>query len=241
MKRNYISLSALKAFARSPNHYIQYCHTRREPSPAMTLGSAIHCAILEPQELDKRYAFLPKINRRTKQGKEAFDQFQELHAGKEILPQTEYEKLLLTRDAVSRNPAAAGLLKQALGFEIVREEVIYGNTPWKGIADIVGPDFVADLKTAKDASPEGFQRAAHNLMYHEQAAAYRKLFKVPKFYWIVVETDAPWNVSVYVQAEEAYKKADYRLKRLVDRWEKWDGEPQGYTKGIEVLNLPSWA
>ena len=108
MKRDYVSLSALKAFAKSPNHYIQYIHRKREPSTAMTLGSAIHCALLEPQELNKRYAFLPDINRRTKAGKEAYAQFQSLHEGKEILPQAEYERLLLVRDAVSRNPDEIG-------------------------------------------------------------------------------------------------------------------------------------
>lgn len=241
MKRDYISLSALKQFARSPNHYIQYIHSKREPSTAMTLGSAIHCALLEPKELEKRYAFLPSINRRTKAGKEAYEQFQQMHEGKEILPQAEYERLLLVRDAVSRNPDASHLLQTALAFEQSRTEIIYGNTPWKGIADIVGPDWVADLKTAKDASPDAFQRTAHQLMYHEQAVAYRRLFKVDKFYWIVAETEAPWNVSVYVQSEDAYKKAEYRITRLLTRFEEWDGQPEGYTRGIQVLNLPHWA
>ena len=68
MKRDYLSVSALKAFNRSPNHYIQYLTGPRKASKAMAFGSALHCAVLEPDEFDSRYALAPKLEKRTPAG-----------------------------------------------------------------------------------------------------------------------------------------------------------------------------
>ena len=42
MKRNYLSVSALKAFAKSPNHYLAYVSEGgRKQTPAMLLGAVL--------------------------------------------------------------------------------------------------------------------------------------------------------------------------------------------------------
>ena len=138
------------------------------------------------------------------------------------------------------NPQALEILTQALDFEQVKTEPIEG-VPFKGIADIVGETWVADLKTTKDASPSGFSRSATNLMYHLQGAAYCALWEVPHFYWIAVETEAPWNVQVFKQDADALAKSDQTLRNLIHRWKRWDGKPASYTQGIENLELPKWA
>ena len=219
MKRDYLSVSALKAFNRSPNHYIQYLTGPRKASKAMAFGSALHCAVLEPDEFDSRYAIAPKLDKRTTAGKQAHAAFVE---------------------AVDRCGPAMEMLEQALAFEQVRTEPING-VPFKGIADIVGPDFVADLKTAQDGSPNGFQRSAANLHSHLQAAAYRRLWHVPNFFWIVVETEAPWNVVVYKQDDASNVKADAKLLKLIDAWSAWDGRPASYSDQVLTLSLPAWA
>jgi len=240
MKRDYLSVSALKAFNRSPNHYIQYLTGPRKSSKAMTFGSALHCAVLEPHEFEKRYAVAPKLDRRTKAGKEAHAAFEKAMGDREVLPYSEHERLVLVKDAVTKSAPAMTLLRMAETFEEVREEPILG-TPFKGIADAVGPGFVVDLKTSQDASPRGFQRTAANLHYHLQAAAYRRLWGVDAFYWIVVETDAPWNVVVYKQDDDSNDKADALLCKLIKQWQDWDGKPASYADEVLTLSLPSWA
>ena len=70
MKRDYLSVSALKAFNRSPNHYIQYVSLdKKPPGPAMVFGSAAHCLILEEHDFPNRYAIGPDVDRRTNAGK----------------------------------------------------------------------------------------------------------------------------------------------------------------------------
>jgi hypothetical protein len=68
-----ISASHLKAVMQSPYHYwSRFLDPKRptvEPSSAMRLGSLAHCAVLEPDELSKRYAIAP--DRRSNAGKAA--------------------------------------------------------------------------------------------------------------------------------------------------------------------------
>ena len=91
MKRNYISHSALKAFAKSPNHYLQYVAGEAPRTDAMIAGSALHCFVLEPHEFDARYIVAPKVDRRTKEGKEIFEAFSQQAAGRDVLTQADFE------------------------------------------------------------------------------------------------------------------------------------------------------
>ena len=56
-----------------------------EETEAMILGSAIHCAILEPDCFNDRYAVLPKIDLRTTIGKATKLKFEEDNQNKVIL------------------------------------------------------------------------------------------------------------------------------------------------------------
>jgi exodeoxyribonuclease VIII len=239
MKRDYLSVSALKAFQRSPNHYLQYVTAPRPGSKAMILGKAIHCAVLEPEEFDKRYAVQPKLDRRTKAGKQAAESFAAAQGDREIITGSDHETLVLVRRACEQDPHSADLLRRAKQFEETRTENIQG-VPFKGIADIVGKTYVADLKTTMDASPEGFAAAAGRMGYHLQASAYRELFGVDRFFWIAVETSPPYNVVVYEQGENSHRKAQKLLHKLINRWKAWDGRPASYSTEVCTLELPHW-
>ena len=79
-----LSSSDLKLLARSPLHYKTAKAFHPEETNAMRLGTAVHCAILEPDRIDVEYVLAPEgIDRRTKAGKA---QWAELEAtGKTIL------------------------------------------------------------------------------------------------------------------------------------------------------------
>jgi hypothetical protein len=240
IKRDYLSASALKSFAKSPNHYIQYVTGKTEASPAMTFGSALHCYVLEPQEFEKRYAVSPKVDRRTKEGKILFAEFAEKADGKEVLTPEDFGQILNMDTSLSCYSPARELLDACTSFEQMTMKQING-VDFKGIADGMSDDFILDLKTCQDGSPEAFERTAHSMGYHIQAAAYRLLFNVDRFYWVAMEKNAPHNVSVYMQSEEAFHKAKHRLLTLIDEWSKWDGRPCSYSAEIMILNLPRWA
>jgi hypothetical protein len=43
-----------------------------QPTDAMKQGSLVDCLITEPQNFDRKYVVAPKVDRRTKAGKEAW-------------------------------------------------------------------------------------------------------------------------------------------------------------------------
>ena len=71
-----VSASHLKEVMHSPYHYwARFLDPNRPalvPTAAMRLGSLVHCAVLEPDELSKRYGVC--LPRNTKAGKEMAEQ-----------------------------------------------------------------------------------------------------------------------------------------------------------------------
>jgi hypothetical protein len=235
MKRSYLSYSALKAFAKSPNHYLQYVSGERTESDAMKLGSLLHCMLLEPTEVDARFVQAPDVNLRTKAGKEEAAAFAEANAGKTVVKAEQWQLADTMRIAVQGHPLAFDLLK---GLPEHKLEGDIEGVPFVGYADCLG-EFVVDVKTTRDASPQGFKREASNFDYHLQAAIYKRL-SGREFKWVAVENVAPFNVAVYTPSEEAMEAADAYLCNLVASWRVWDGAPAGYTLDDLELDLPPW-
>jgi exodeoxyribonuclease VIII len=206
----------------------------------MTFGSAFHCYVLEPEEFNKRYAVSPLCDRRTKEGKMLYAKFVEASEGLEVLTAQDYALILEMDKAISEHKPAFKLLGSCNQFEQLKDGKI-ADVNFKGIADGMGDGFIVDLKTCQDASPEAFERTAYNSFYHEQAAAYMELFGADRFYWIAIEKNPPYNVAVYMQSQEAFFKAQHRLKSLIQQWDEWDGKPMSYSDNVFMLNLPKWA
>lgn len=238
MKNTHLSFSALKAFAKSPNHFIQY-KTEKPDSAAMAFGRAFHILILEPDTFNERVVVSPECDRRTKEGKATYAEFLEMAANKEVISPAEWYTMQKMRTAILAHPVARDFVANNQK-EVSASALIHG-VEFKGIADILGTNFAVDLKTAQTADPDEFIRTAHNAEYHLQAAIYRHLFGITNFYWIVAEKDKPHNVSVFLQDEDAAGRAEYRLRNLITLWNEWDGNPAPYTNEVVTLSLPKWA
>lgn len=240
LKREYLSHSALKAFLRSPNHYLQYVTRQIETTPAMLFGSAFHCYVLERDEFGKRYAVAPKVDKRTKEGKATWNAFSEAVTGREIITEDDMNTIVVMQEAMNNFEPARTILAACNSFEEERTDTLFGYA-FKGIADAVGENFVVDVKTTLDASPEAFMKTAYNMGYHEQAAAYKLLFNVERFYWVAVEKNNPHNCAVYMQSERAGRLALTRLQNGIEAFKAWDGRGQSYSNETQILEMPSWA
>jgi exodeoxyribonuclease VIII len=238
MKRPYLSYSALKAFAKSPNHYLQYVQREFQETNAMKQGSALHCLVLEPEDFADRYIVAPEIDRRTKGGKAEYAAFLEAAGEKTVLTADQAEAVFKMTDAITSHRKATYLLKGKFA-----EAPVAGNIhgiDFRGIVDAWDEHDIVDVKTTTDASPEGFRKAASNFDYHLQAAIYKRITKRQNFYWIAVESAAPYNVAVYEPTQESLEAAEAYLHELVERFKAWDGEPVGYGENIYELDLPPW-
>ena len=240
-----VSASHLKAVMQSPYHYwARFLDPNRkpvEPTAAMRLGSLVHCAVLEPDELLQRYAVAP--DRRTKAGKEQAER----HAaeGREAVSESDMALALSMAASVRLHPAAAALLAHGKA-----EQSFWWNDLPTGLRCKCRPDWyqcitVVDLKTCQDASPAAFASSVAKFGYHVQAAHYLAgLHGAERFVFIAVEKDPPYAVAVY-ELDHASMAAGRTMRdnaldviatcKAADMW-------PGYgDTNVQTLSLPSWA
>lgn len=241
-----ISKSGLDLIARSPAHYIG---AERKSTPAFALGSAAHCAILEPDTFETRYYRGEDIRRGTK----AWAELEAKAAGREVLkPLEDWDLAWRIREAVMANDGAKILLN---GHEKGLVELsAYWIDSETGELCRCRPDywlksfgFVVDLKTTTDASPGAFARSVASYRYHVQAAFYSDGlmalgYRVNGFYFLAVEKDPPFAAAVYSLAPEAILEGRRLYRRDLDTYHRCrkTGIWPGYAEFRE-LNLPAWA
>jgi hypothetical protein len=150
-----------------------------------------------------------------------------------------------------KHPEARKLLHGALKEISIKFEL--DGFPCKGRLDAYHADgelegVVVDLKTTRDASPEGFKRAAYSYGYHRQAAWYLQGLKTlglpaTSFYIIAVETSAPHAVAVYKLSEKALEAGLKEVTELFALYKecKSTNEWDGYSRTAQVLELPYYA
>ena len=93
-KKEGISSSDLKKMMKSMASFKYYKeHPEDSDSEALQFGRAYHKLMLEPEDFDKEFIVFPKIDRRSKEGKEAYAGYLKKAEGKEILSSEDFEKL----------------------------------------------------------------------------------------------------------------------------------------------------
>lgn len=239
-----ISKSGLDLIARSPAHF-RYA-PRKEPTRAMTIGSATHTAILEPHLFASQYAIVPVDDRRSSVWKEAVKT-----KGEEFcLTQTEADRIAAMQEAVNGNAE----MRELLTADGESEVSIITTDPVTGVQVRVRLDRLthdlraADLKTAADVSDESFGKSIINYRYHVQQVFYSDVFKwetgqsLQSFDFAVVESEAPHCTSLVSLPDDVieYARKLYRadLNRYADclardEWPGVDGRRH-------VIALPGW-
>ncbi|MGN1200888.1 MAG: PD-(D/E)XK nuclease-like domain-containing protein [Candidatus Caccovivens sp.] len=247
-----LSKSMMDKLARSPAHLKAYMEEPEKETEAMILGSLFHTLVLEPKKLDKEFAILPELDRRTTAGKLEYAYFCEANEGKTIITREQFEQAMKWVDAVRNNPEA----KKWLTGKGKNEVSIFWKDERTGEICKARPDrikdgYIIDLKTAVSAQQDDFQRKAYDLGYYRQDAwfreAYRQEFKTEAqgFLFIVVEKTAPFSVMIYQFDTFAIEIAEIENRRLLDTYHKcketgnWYGY-DGEKPEIQTLGLPNY-
>lgn len=244
-----ISKSDLDLIARSPLHYVTAKETSREQTPAMLLGSVTHKLVLEPEKFDEEYIIAPVMDRRTKAGKAAWEQFSAELKDRTAIDAEIYNTAKTIADNVLSHPVARRLLHGG------QAELSYF---WErdGIECKCRPDYlrtdiktVVDFKTTQCSAPEDFTKSAFNFRYHVQAAWYLDGLKscgvdVEHFIFIAVETKPPYTVMCYaaddlmIQLGRMTASADFETYKNAVVTENWHGYEE--IPEIHSLSLPDW-
>jgi exodeoxyribonuclease VIII len=143
------------------------------PSKAMAYGTAVHTKILEPENFQRDIFIMPKIDRRSKAGKEEHAAIIKEAEGKTIIDEAEnnliieINNLLKSKDRKYIWPYLEG-----------QKELSHYNE-FNGVNCRCRPDninyekgFIMDVKTCQDTSPYLFGYDIKKWGYHLQAAFY---------------------------------------------------------------------
>lgn len=250
-----VSKSHLDLIARSPLHYwARYLDPNREvpePTAAMRIGSALHTLVLEQDTFEERYITAPQVDRRTKDGKARWAEFEVEAGDRELIAADDRAMISRMAEAVWSHPAAAALLNWHGKAETTHMWVDQAT----GQACKCRPDWrtddhrlIIDLKTTEDASPAGFRKSIANYRYHVQASWYLDGIeqatgtRPDQFLFICVEKKPPYAVAVYaaspVMIMIGAETAARDLGVLVTC--KQSGRWPGYSDQIEPISLPPW-
>lgn len=207
-----VSSHALIEMTRTPLHcwakYVDPDRADEEPTAAMRFGTLVHALVLTPATFADEFVLADSINRRTHQGKADYAAL--VASGQLVVFREEYAAALAIVKAIKRHPVAGGLFRVGEPEKTVVVEREPHLWPLKGRLDWLAPQpAIVELKTATDASREGFLHAVYRHGYHLSAAYYRMLVSratgTPEdaisHTFVVVETQRPYAVAVYPTSE----------------------------------------
>jgi exodeoxyribonuclease VIII len=257
-----ISHSKLETFRRRPalyfKKYIAKTLPQVEASSAFRIGSAAHTAILEPTQYLVRYAIKPEgIDRRTKDGKIIFAEFESKNTGKIVMAEQEDQQVSSMFDAVHSHELASRLLtlgKPEVTWRTEGAMPLQCRTDWFNPAGCElsgGRPYVADLKTVESLDDEAFsnfEKAVFRYGYHRQAGFYLPLITeitgapVFDFFFIAVEKVEPFGVAVYRLSDDAVARGqDESIEDLRGIRACMDsGVWPNIEEKLHELSLPKW-
>jgi hypothetical protein len=212
-----ISASSLKFIA----EYSVFHYLNREPikqTKYMIRGNAVHTICYEGiEEFKKQYFVLPKLDLRKKDDKELKAKLFEKNIGK--IPLDEEEDNIIR--GIYKNFNGSQKIKKWINGKV---EVSHYGT-YQGIdvrvrPDCLGDDWISDIKTCQNASPEKFNKEIENRKYHLQAYFYCLMLGIDphKFRFIACETNHPFAVEVYKLDDTHLENAEMDFERAFTFW-----------------------
>jgi len=248
---NAVSSHRLSLLKRSPAHLLHEILFPTPQTEAMKLGEAVHCAILEPDLFPDRYCPAPKVDRRTKAGKEIYENFLQENVGRVVLKHDEFLSCCAMSGKVNGHSVASKLIDRA----DMKEVSGFFNDPVTGLfcrmrADAICKSIgtIVDLKTTQNASPSEFERSIFKFGYHRQGAFYIDAaqvlgLKIDHYAIIAVESEAPHCVAVYRLKNDVIELGRRENIALMEVWKKCADADEwpAYPELVTDIGIPAWA
>lgn len=243
-----LSSTGARKILEAPAIYRHYMDTPQPGKRAFDVGHVAHAKVLgigtgviayPPEHLT------PSGNVSTKKATEEWATEQRAQGLAPVSPD-DISKVDAMAEAILANPDARKVLETVAGREVSLFTTI-DDVPMRARFDIYDGVNAGDLKTARDASPKGFNAAVGRHGYHIQMRWYEEAHtaitstELESFKFLVVEASAPFLVGVYDLdfmwediAKERTIKARELYRRCTDK-----GIWPGYQSA--TLTPPTWA
>lgn len=254
-----LSHSRLKEIRKSPGHFLWSLENPYPSTDAMNLGSLVHAMVLEPHTVEGSFTVIPKIDRRTKEGKERYALYQQEAMEKSVVTEPEWEVAVRMTDSVRTHPLASKVIDDAVAYGQVEKEYFWTDDNYgdsierKAKVDGLCRDShcglnapIVDLKTTVDASPFSFKRSITKYSYGTQMSYYKEAVgstgvETNGALIIAVEKKAPYAVGIYRLSEETLFRAGMIVKQWLSTYSEclrtgvwptyWD---------LEEVDVPDW-
>lgn len=258
------SKHALDRVRRSPAHYLAWLgETEKRDTAALAFGKAFETCLLEPQRFEGTYIVEPDFGyllkhdasgttaEQGKANKERKRAWEAEHAGALRMTAEDYAAAMGMAHAIRQHPTASKLLSHESFVQVtLRWKDPTTGLECKARPDLYIPDLgvIVDLKTAEDASEQGFITASSRFGYHRQDAMYRDAMAaigmpVEHFLFLMVEKESPHAVGVYNHCEADVERGRVSINRDLARLaEAIETDNFGaYSDGIVTVELRAWA
>jgi hypothetical protein len=245
-----VSKSLLWAFHKSPFKWMYGSKDGFSPTPAMELGSLIHCMVLTPALLNEEFIVSPYDSFRTNDAKDWRDEHKA--QGISVVSQEMWDTAHSAYCELMDNPLFPA------SYDYNPEVAVFGEIDGveiKGMIDMVHHplhregDSLYDLKTtASIESEDALQRLILNRGYHWQAALYLDLYNKASgdsrdsFVFVFIETCSPYETAFVRITSDFIQQGRREYMAALAHWKMCvDAEyfPRKI-EGIASISLPKW-
>lgn len=225
----------------------------REETAALRIGTAIHCATLEPERFARAYVVQPDLgDGRTKAGKAARAEWEETRDRSAIVLDADEHELVVRCSTEARaHPAVRDLLRGGRVEEVLTWTDEETGVACKGRLDYLSPGYVLDLKSTRAETVHAFACEIASRLYHGQAAFYldgaiaagRVDRLASQMLLIGVQTVEPYDVIPGRLQPEDIARGRSLYRSLLRRYAgcRAAGWWPGLAPGVVNLALPEWA
>lgn len=237
-----ISSSQVKSGLKSMMYFNAKYNSKDIAEPdtsAFAVGRLTHAMILQSETVDRDFILAPKFDKRTKQGKADFAEFELNAKGKTIIKPEEWEIAEAMTSSAINDPDAKPFLTHKMA---ATERSYWAVDPDTGLTVKVRPDIelghiVGDVKTIQLRGNPDEDFLINKLRYEIQqrdydlsAAMYLSVTGKKQFVWIFINKEAGYNWVAVIKAsnetlENGYRKYRTTLDKIADcydsgRWPK---------------------
>lgn len=210
-KRDGISRSELNVILqKTPMHFLYEQITPKEDTPSLLFGRAVHKAILEPESFFDEFVVGITVDKRTKEGKEEWQNFVDSVNGKDIITPEDFEKIKGMKNAIDHDWLASKYLTGEHELSFFWTDEATGEkckVRPDCISEVDGRKWLVDYKTTDSCADGHFERSVRKYGYKFQSGMYREgyfqnTFEDVGFVFVAQEKTPPYAPRVYICTDE---------------------------------------
>lgn len=248
-KHEGIRRSDLWHMNRSPAYFKAQSESKSEPTASMIFGIAVHKMVLEPDTFFDEYAIAPDVDKRTKDGKEKWQNFliDCQQNNKSAISICDFNKIKAMVKAIENNPLATMFLTGQHETEWYWEDIITKEkvkAKCDNIAIIDNKKIIVDYKTTSSCQDGYFESSINKYGYQFQAGFYTAgLEQITNetygFAFVAQETVEPYDCRVYVCSEAFIANGQLKYRELLNLYHecKINNNWYGYNGAIQKPTL----